>query len=378
MFVGEFPPTCGGIGYYVFNLSLKLAEKGHDITIFTRQNDSGIKTEKYNNLTVIRVHCPKIYPFHVRFHYHTVKNYYNKFFSNYFDIAHFHSPLVNFFNTNIPSIVTEHGTVIGGIKNTPNHDFYSVLQQFCSPELIYLDKQVLQNVDIISCVSLSCLNEIKTDYGIKKEIFNVGNGVDPYFFSPANKKCFDYSYILYTGRLDGRKGLIDLINSAAFVVKKFPDVKFVLTGKGPHKNYLLKRISKLELENHFIFHNYVTTEKLLELYQNATLYVLPSYYEGLPTSLLEALSCGLPCIATDVAGNNELIIDGVNGILVPPHDPKKLAIAIENLLYNNDLRNKYSINGRKTIVENYSWDMIADKYIALYQKLLTHNSHNYT
>lgn len=131
-----------------------------------------------------------------------------------------------------------------------------------------------------------------------------------------------------------------------------------------------KKISQLGLEKHFIFYNYVTTDKLLELYQKATLYVLPSYYEGLPTSLLEALSCGIPCIATDVAGNNELIINGVNGILIPPHNPEKLAAAIENLLCNKDLQNKYSINGRKTVVENYSWEIIAEKYIALYQKLL--------
>ena len=65
----------------------------------------------------------------------------------------------------------------------------------------------------------------------------MGNGVDPGFFSPANEKCTDYPYILYTGRMDGRKGLIDLINSAPDLVKKFPDLKFVLTGKGPYKKY---------------------------------------------------------------------------------------------------------------------------------------------
>ena len=80
----------------------------------------------------------------------------------------------------------------------------------------------------------------------------------------------------------------------------------------------------------------------------------------------------MPCIATDVGGNSELIINDVNGILIPPHNPEKLATDIETLLCNKDLQNKYAINGRKTVVENYDWDMIAEKYIALYQKLLAH------
>jgi glycosyltransferase involved in cell wall biosynthesis len=372
MFCGEFPPTCGGVGYYVSNLSSALAKKGHEITILTRQSSPGVNIEESENLKVIRIFCPKFYPFHVRFHYYFVEKYYKQHLSHLFDIAHFHSPLVKFFETNIPSISTEHGTVIGGLKNTPNHDIYSILQRICSPELIALDKSVLKNVDVITCVSESCSNEIREEYGINRDIYNVGNGVDPQYFPPPSLKSSENPYILYTGRLDGRKGLIDFIDAAPIVLTKFPEMKFILTGKGSYKNFLLARINKLKLGKNFHFYNYVPTNELVKLYQNATIYVLPSYYEGLPTSLLEALSCGLPCVATDVDGNNELIINGENGILIPPHNPEKMAEAICLLLNNKELRDKYSINGRRTITELYDWDKIAEKYIQLYQKIMNH------
>jgi L-malate glycosyltransferase len=367
----EFPPF-GGIGTYVYNLSKILLKRGHSVTILTRGSFfRELYSTKLDNIDIWKIRYFPIYPFHVRVHGHFLNEVLLRN-EKKFDIIHMHSPLVPALKTNLPIIVTEHGTVQGSISTSQNHDLSSILiKNIFFREFISLDYEVLRNSDVITTVSVSCKNEIKTIIPEKKEIYVTGNGVDTDLFQPDPTIDRDLKTILYTGRLDSRKGLIDLINSAAFVVKNFQEVKFVLTGKGPYKNFLSKRISQLELEDHFIFHNYVTTDKLLELYQNATIYVLPSYYEGLPTSLLEALACGLPCIATDVAGNNELIINGVNGALIPPHDPEKLAMAIENLLYDKSLRNKYSINGRRTVVENFSWDMIAEKYIALYQKLLT-------
>jgi L-malate glycosyltransferase len=370
MITGDFPPVCGAIGNYVYKLSKILKKRGYDVTVLTRGSSfRGIYATELDDLNILKIRYLPIYPFHVRFHGYFLNKYLLKN-EKKFDLIHFHGPLVPSLKTNLPIVVTEHGTVLGDISNSTNQDLSSIFTKIFAREFIGLDYDVLRNSDVITTVSNSCMNEIKTMIPEKKEMHVVGNGVDIILFRPDPTINRDLKTILYTGRLVSRKGLIDLINSATYLVKKFPDVKFVLTGKGPYKKYLAKKIHQLELEKHFIFHNYVTIDKLIELYQNATLYVLPSYYEGLPTSLLEALSCGLPCIATNVEGNNELIINGVNGILIPPHEPEKLAAAIENLLCNDDLRNKYSINGRRTVVENYSWDIIAEEYIALYQKIL--------
>lgn len=110
--------------------------------------------------------------------------------------------------------------------------------------------------------------------------------------------------------------------------------------------------------------------KLLEYYQNATIYVLPSYYEGLPTTLLEAMSCGIPSIATDVEGSSELISDGETGLLVPPRNPKRLAEAILRLLEAEELRQKLGDNARKHIVNNYDWEIITDSVEKVYEKCI--------
>jgi L-malate glycosyltransferase len=90
----------------------------------------------------------------------------------------------------------------------------------------------------------------------------------------------------------------------------------------------------VELQDKFILLGQVSKETLLGLYRKATLFVFPSYHEGLPTVLLEAMSCGVPIIATDARGNRDVITKDQNGILVPPGNPKKLAEAISFLLDN--------------------------------------------
>ena len=91
------------------------------------------------------------------------------------------------------------------------------------------------------------------------------------------------------------------------------------------------------------------------LYQSSTMYVLPSYYEGLPTTLLEAMACGLPSIATNVAGSSEVIIHGQTGLLVPPKCPEILSESIQGLLADGQRRKDIGNNGRRYVKENYDW-----------------------
>lgn len=129
-------------------------------------------------------------------------------------------------------------------------------------------------------------------------------------------------------------------------------------------------INELGLKKNIYFAGFVDRSKLLEYYQNATIYVLPSYYEGLPTTLLEAMSCGIPSIATDVEGSSELISDGETGLLVPPRNPKRLAEAILRLLEAEELRQKLGDNARKHIVNNYDWEIITDSVEKVYEKCI--------
>ena len=200
----------------------------------------------------------------------------------------------------------------------------------------------------------------------------VGNGVDEKRFLPK-QNAPKARYILYTGRLDLRKGLFDLIECGRSICKKYPDVSFFIPGKGNLSYKLQKKVKELGLQERFKFLGFVDREKLIQLYQNASIYVLPSRYEGLPTVLLEAMSCGLPVVATAVGGTPEVISSGKNGILIRPKSPNEIADAISMLLDNEELRRKIGVAARKTIEERYTWDIISDKILKCYESLLETN-----
>lgn len=369
MITGEFPPVCGGIGYYVYNLSKILKKRGYTVTVLTRGSIfKGIYTIELDGINIWKIRYFPIYPFHVRFHGYFLNDILLKN-KKKFDIIHFHSPLVPFLKTNLPTVVTQHGTVLGDTSNSTNQDLASIVTKIFAREFIALDYEVLSNSDVITTVSNSCMNEIKTMLPEKKEIHVIGNGVDTTLFRPDPTINRDLKTILYTGRLDSRKGIYDLIISAQEVCKKFPDSKFIITGKGPNREYLEKIITKLRLNENVIFTGYISKNMLLKLYQSSTLYVLPSYYEGLPTTLLEAMSCGLPSIATNVSGSSEVIINNQNGILVPPKCPEELSMKIINLLESKEDRDRLAKSARNHIINNYDWNKIVDKIENIYHSM---------
>jgi len=371
MVVGEFPPICGGIGYYVYNLSKALLKKGFDITVLTRGScrENIIYTD-FEGIDLWKVRFSPLYPYHIKFHGYFL----NKVLSQYenkFDIVHLHNPLVPVPATTLPVIVTEHGTVQGDISNSSVNDMSALALKLFAKKFIKQDYDVLANADIITAVSNSCMQEIKNIIGEKKQMYVIGNGVDTGYFKPDEILERAQNIVLYTGRLDSRKGVVDLISSAKFVCENYPEVKFILTGKGPNREYIQRRISNLNLKGNVTLVGYVSREEMLRLYQSSTMYVLPSYYEGLPTTLLEAMACGLPSIATNVDGSSEVISHGKNGLLVPPKCPKALSEGIQELLENKPKREDIGFCGREHVRNNYDWSKIADNAATIYNSIIS-------
>jgi glycosyltransferase involved in cell wall biosynthesis len=232
-----------------------------------------------------------------------------------------------------------------------------------------LEVNLMKRANIITVVANSVAQELKEYPAENKKIIMMGNGIDSTIFKPVEKKS-EKKYILFTGRLSYRKGLFDLIESGKYICEKYPDISFVITGSGILVDKLHQRTNELDITKQFQFLGFVTREELITLYQNATLYVLPSHYEGLPTVLLEAMSCGLPVIATAVSGNLDVITHGKNGILVPPKSPEKIAEAISFLLEDEQLKKNLGENARKTIEEKYTWDIISNNFLKYYNSLI--------
>lgn len=367
MLTHEFLTGSGGVSPYVHNLSKSLIQRGHKVTVITRGTWRKTYHEDVDGISVYRVRFIPFYPNLFKLHGLFVNRLFKRMEPK-FDLLHVHGGISPVIDTYLPTIVTVHGTHGRDIDNMQIKSFYFLVVKFLRKQILNAEKTILEHSDVITVVSQSCVKEVE-EYHINTKIIIVNNGVNTNFFIPAkNKKKEDY--ILYTGRLETRKGLIDLIESAKYVCQEYPDIKFVLTGKGTSKRYLERRINELGLKKNFYFAGFVNRSKLLEYYQNATVYVLPSYYEGLPTSLLEAMSCGMPSIATDVEGSSELLKHGENGLLVPPRDPKRLAEAITRLLDDEELRKRLGGNARKHIVNNYDWEIITDKMEKVYTSLI--------
>jgi glycosyltransferase involved in cell wall biosynthesis len=371
MISSEFPPTFGGVGSYAYNLSRTLVKKGHRITVITARRS--IKDPQYENLdgiTVIRVPFLRLYPFHIAL----LDFFARKFFyplEKTFTIVHSHTPMPLSVKTFLPVLTTVHTPMRVDGRHNEIFDFKSLVNKLISMVVYpYFEHKLFNNSKQITAVSRMVAIELE-EYGLyASRIPAIGNGVDEKTFIPSQSKNRIERYVLYTGVLRARKGLFDFVKCAQIVCNERKDVKFVICGSGPFLNKLHKYVHEMGLQKNVIFLGYVPRATLIETYQNATVHVIPSHYEGLPTVLLEGMSCGLPVVATDIGGNNEVIASGVNGLLVPPKSPIELAQAILLLLDNPELRERLGDAARKTIENRYTWDKIADRLLSCYQNLL--------
>ncbi len=361
----SFPPE-EGIGYYVYNLSKKLIERGNYVTIITRGKAFKTYSIKKEGISIIYAPCIPIYPLHIFYHGVFVNRVLDQI-DNEIDVVHVHTPLAPYIKTNKPIISTVHTSVIEDAKSIEVNGLrtigYKIQANYVSQPAI---SHLINQSRIVTTVANSVMEEIKIYYGFANAVV-LANGVNQSEFHPIANKENDY--ILSVSRLDFRKGLLDLIDCAQIVCKDH-DIKFKIVGKGPLENSISKRIDELGLSNQVTLLGHVDRKQLISLYQNARLFVLPSHYEGLPTVLLEAMASGLPVVATNVSGCIDVIQNHENGMLVPPKEPGEMANAIATVLLNPDLSMALEKNARDTINAKYTWDSITQMYEEYYKKML--------
>lgn len=372
MITPEFPSInkIGGIANYVYNLSINLQHRGHDITVLTRGSLNKTTLKLIDGIKVFCITMPKLYPFHVNIHGFFMRSLFRSIESN-FDLVHLHSPIIPHIKTKLPVISTVHTLYKVDTAYSMNVDknITSLLDRLQSIVLYGIELKTLNNSALLTTVSDSVAKNL-INYGVNnKDIKILGNGVDDSYYRPIETEK-SYAYILYVGRIALRKGLDTLLNCAKIVVEKYPSIIFNVVGTGPLLDTMIRKAYSMGLQNNVSFLGYVSKEKLQKLYKNATIQILPSDYEGLPTVLLEAMSSGLPVIATAVGGNPEVISSGINGFLVEPRDYQGISASIFELLENRTLRDKIKKSARKTIEENYTWNIITEKYLKYYEEIL--------
>ena len=202
---------------------------------------------------------------------------------------------------------------------------------------------------------------LQNRHGKREDIFIFPFYIDRNIFKPLAKKNrktqldLPTQYIFSCGRFDDeRKNLVLLLEAFKILKKKsrfHKDLKFLIAGFRPSRRYY----KKYKLDDSVIFLGYVSEKDKVELYQNASIFVLPSKQEGLGVVILEAMACGLPVVSTQCGGPESIIEDGVNGILTE-FKAAGMADDIEKILINKDLAEELLINGLKTIKEKFSKD----------------------
>lgn len=361
-----YPPN-EGIGNYVHNLAKQLTQRGHRVTAITRGKARGDERTDFDGVEVIRATFLPIYPFHVYLHSLHLERLVRQ---ADFDVIHVHSPLCPAIDagTQAPIITTVHTTVWKGARMVELIDLLSLGIKLHMSISYHIEKKLFEASDVVTTVSMAVARELQS-YGVELgKVVCVGNGVDIRYFEPDGRSD---GYVLYVGRLSHRKGLMDLVRCAKQTIQAAPETKFVVVGKGPLLSRVKSLLNQLGLQNSVTIVGYVNKETLLRLYQGASVFVLPSYHEGLPTVLLEAMACGVPVVATKVSGTTEVVQNEVNGILVPPRNPASLSEAILGITKDDSLARRLAQNARKTIEEKFSFEIVAERTLNVYNSAMT-------
>jgi colanic acid/amylovoran biosynthesis glycosyltransferase len=188
--------------------------------------------------------------------------------------------------------------------------------------------------------------------------FEIGPlGVDPQFFTPRPFRTAPDSFeLLCVGRLVPSKGQYILLAAISRLVKSHPNIRLRLVGDGPDREGLERAIAANDLGRYVTLEGSVNQDRIRTYYREADIFVLPSFAEGIPVVLMEAMAMEIPCVSTFVAGIPELIRNEVDGILISPSDDRALAGAIKRLLEEPDLRRRLGEAGRRRVMEKYDLD----------------------
>jgi glycosyltransferase involved in cell wall biosynthesis len=174
--------------------------------------------------------------------------------------------------------------------------------------------------------------------------------------------------LLYHGRVDRRKGVIDLIDAFARVVPQHP-ARLIVSGIGPDSDAVAQRVQQLELGEHVEVAGYVAYDDVPTVYRRGDLFMSPTYAEGFSNTILEAMASGLGIVSTNSVGVVDCLRDNDNALLVEPGDVASLAEAIRRMLTDEALRMRLAQRAHDEVQTQYAWPTIAQQIAGVYEQL---------
>jgi glycosyltransferase involved in cell wall biosynthesis len=304
---------------------------------------------------------------------------------NHYDLVHVHTPIAAVLGriaaklAGVKRIIyTAHGFPFHDQSSPSQYRFYFTVEKFCTP---FTDLILTQSYeDFITAQKTGLCPAQKVRYlsnGVDVDRFN-RNRLDPIQQIQLRKSLGipDTADLIIgtVGRLTRKKGSGYLIEAAAKLLPQFPNLHTLVIGSQlstdpePFQAELLERIRTLGIENHVTLTG--KREDIPEVLGLLDVFTLPTFtHEGLPRSILEAMSMGLPVVATNIRGCREAVIHGKTGLIVQPKDSEKLAEALGTLLKDPDLRQVYGKAGRQRVETEYDERLVFQRLAECYEEL---------
>jgi glycosyltransferase involved in cell wall biosynthesis len=196
----------------------------------------------------------------------------------------------------------------------------------------------------------------------------VPNGIDLSEYPPAEGSGNGF-LIGYTGTLKPQKNHLFLVAAAARIAREWPQARFLFLGEGPLRPMIEAAVRSHGLERRVTLLGWVDNPQ--EILRNLDLYVHVARFEGLPNGLMEAMACGLPCVAARIPGCEELIEPEETGLLYPPDNPDLFTQAVSRLLSDRGLARRLGQQGREAIRQHYEVETMVHKIQQVYETVLS-------
>lgn len=235
-------------------------------------------------------------------------------------------------------------------------------------------KAVLGHAGALLIGSGSFAEEVRGNHGVSVDSFTIIPGaVDTRRFQPADEDRVGHvseePALLYHGRVDARKGILDLLRALGLLAERGLRARLVVSGIGPDVQAAKDLASNLGLDGRVEFSGYAPYGATPEVYRGAQVFVSPTYAEGFSNTILEAMATGLPIVSTTAVGVVDCLEDGENALLVEPGDVEALANALRRVLEDGDLARRLAGRALREAREVYSWPAIAARIQEVYRSL---------
>tara|TARA_Y100000310_G_C20669951_1_gene809686 strand:+ start:1319 stop:2464 length:1146 start_codon:yes stop_codon:yes gene_type:complete len=367
-----YTPTIGGVKQVVEELAKRQIKQGHEVHIFTSDWDKDNRIEKKEEI-IEKIHV------HRCFHILRIANFatiwpsvFNKLLKEKPDIIHTHVfGHVHFILSalaskimKIPHIHTTHCPWTDAHRSIPGR-----IGVFLSYNIF--SRLALKFTNKVIAITPWEINFIKKFGGKENQIIVLPNGMNKLFFKKIKNNNFKKKnkikgdLVLFFGRLNIIKGPDKFVEIAKMILKEKKDITFVIRGPDEGMKETVKKLIGNE-KRIMLLNETRDRNEIIKMYQSADVFVLPSFREGLPLTLFEAMATGLPIVASPVNGVPYEVKEPENGFLVNFGKNEKFKERIIKILDNPGLRKKIRNNNLKK-AKNYSWEIIANKTLKLYE-----------